>query len=77
MASSNIYLARKINKSEFDFNKEKVYKIDTEINKQITKTKINSLFNFSEISNIKISQNELEKYLSLSYTYIPKEIKSK
>ncbi len=74
MASSNIYLARKINKSEFDFNKEKVYKIDTEINKQITKTKINSLFNFSEISNIKISQNELEKYLSLSYTYIPKEI---
>ena len=31
MASSNIYLARKINKSEFDFNKEKVYKIDTEI----------------------------------------------
>ena len=74
MASSNIYLARKINKSEFDFNKKKEYKIDTEINKQITKTKINSLFNFSEISNIKISQNELEKYLSLSYTYIPKEI---
>ncbi len=74
MASSNIYLTRKISKSELNCNNDKEYKKDTEINKQITKIKINSLFNFSEISNIKISQNELEKYLSLSYTYIPKEI---
>ena len=74
MASSNIYLTRKISKSELNCNNDKEYKKDTEINKQITKIKINSLFNFSEISNIKISQVDLEKILSSSYKYIPKEI---
>ena len=73
MASSNIYLTRKISKSELNCNNDKEYKKDTEINKQITKIKINSLFNFSEISNIKISQVDLEKILSSSYKYIPKE----
>ena len=74
MATSNIYLTRKISKSELNCNNDKEYKKDTEINKQITKIKINSLFNFSEISNIKISQVDLEKILSSSYKYIPKEI---
>ena len=74
MSSSNIYLTRKINVSELNLNKENEYKKDSEINKQIIKTKINNIFNFPEISNIKISQIDLEKISSSPYTYIPKEI---
>ena len=46
MSSSNIYLTRKINVSELNLNKENEYKKDSEINKQIIKTKINNIFNF-------------------------------